>query len=150
MKLFLFPYLRYRYLSVYVEVNGGLIIVSNGRSKILGIVEIDYINRLEPGYTNQELLDKLNDSFQKCYSMKAQDNLSKETVLGRYLGFKTYSRAVKGLKLVVVNWRYKEGYEIIPTEKKKGHGYRHLDEYKIKADETTLVESVRSGIKLSE
>lgn len=149
MKLLLFPYLRYRYLNVYVDVNGGLIIVSTGRSKTLGIVEIEYINRLEPGYTDDELQEKIKDSFDKCYSIKASDNISKETVMGKYMGFKSYSRAVKGLKLVVVYWEYGEGYEIIPTEKKKGHGYRHLEDQKIQADETSLVKAIRSGIELA-
>lgn len=147
MKLRLFPYLRYKYLSIYVNEKGGLIVVSNGRSKKLGIVEIDYINELLPGFSDDKLHEKLSDSFQKCYSIRAQDNVDNNTVIGRYMGFKTYSRAVKGLKLVAVSWKHKEGYEIVPTEKKKGHGYRHLEEFKIKADDNTLVEAVRSGIK---
>jgi len=149
MKLLLFPYLRYKCLSVYVDVNGKLIIVSNGRSKKLGIVEINYINTLAPGYTDEELLELLHDSFKKCYSIKGKDDVSKETVMGQYMGFKTYSRAVKGLKLVAIDWRYKEGYEVIPTEKKKGHGYTHQDELKIQATKTTLVKAVRSGIELA-
>jgi hypothetical protein len=69
--------------------------------------------------------------------------------MGRFMGFKTYSRAVKGLKFIEISWEYNQGYVITPTEKKKGHGYIHLDEKKIKTNEDTLIEAVRRGIDYS-
>lgn len=59
MKLFLFPYLRYKFANAYVDKLGNMYLVSTSRSKKLGSTEIDYINVLEYGYLDFELQEKL-------------------------------------------------------------------------------------------
>ncbi|MEK3794774.1 hypothetical protein MKX42_23820 [Paenibacillus sp. FSL R7-0204] len=149
MKLFLFPYLRYKFVNAYVDKLGNMYLVSTSRSKKLGSTEIDYINVLESGYLDFELQEKLIDSFKNCNSLKPQEDITKDTVMGRFMGFKTYSRAVKGLKLIEISWYYNQGYVITPTEKKKGHGYIHLDKQKINSNEDALAAAVRRGIDAS-
>ncbi|WP_143111670.1 hypothetical protein [Paenibacillus sp. BC26] len=149
MKYFLFPYLKYKEVNVYIDGQNQLYLVSTGKSKKYGVAEIDYINKLESGFTDNDLKEKLMDSFSKCYSIESTDTKANETVMGRLMGYKSYTRAVKGLKLVGILWSYRKGYKIVPTEKIQGQGFVHLSELIIESNDETLVRSVREGIELA-
>jgi hypothetical protein len=147
--------MKYNYKSVhiYADSSQNLILIPTGESKKWGgTLEIEAVTELKAPYSDEQLEQELINSMDRCYSLKPDESL-KESVLEKFLGIKGFSKACKGLKIILFEWLAKDGFFFTPTNKVKGEGYLHLSEQKISLGKSfnkgDLANTVKKAIELS-
>jgi hypothetical protein len=143
---------KYKYINIYVDSGQNLICIPIGESKKWGPISIDSVSELKAPYSDEQLEQELTDSLNRCYSMRADDDL-KVSSLEKYLGVKGFAKACQGRKIVEYRWNAKDGYYITPTNKVKGKGYLHMEDQRIfigkSFNKGDLANAVKQAIELS-
>jgi hypothetical protein len=144
---------EFKSLTIYIDQNNGIIILSCGESKRWGgTMDIDVEQRLTSPYSTEELEIKLQNALEQCYS-KEVDEYSKTTPLEIVTNIKDYAKAVKTRRLVYLECDLNKGYRVVPTEKIPRQGYVHLEDEEIKLplnySKNQLAEAVNKAISLS-
>ncbi len=137
-----------KFLSMYIRSDGHLFLIPSSFNKDNWIVSVDYVGEIPANSTQGQFLVTFKECLSKCNVLKPIDLNDKSILdpLCKITGFKTYSRAVKGMKLVTIKLDEKGDYSFTPTEKKKGHGYQHIEEKSIVFIELNLVDSILKAI----
>lgn len=110
-----------KFLSLYTRSDGHIFLIPNSFNKDNLIVNTNFIKEIPVESTDEQFIISINDCLQKCNVQDPIDlkDISKLNPMCRVTGYSTYSRAVKGMKLVEIEWKENEGYTLTPTEKKK-------------------------------
>ncbi len=140
-----------KFLSIYIRYDGHLFLIPSSFNKENWIVETDYFNEVAIEDNNNDLLNAVLDTLSKCNVLEAINFKDKSQIspICKATGYKTYSMAVKGFRLISVKWEDKKGFTITPTKKKKGEGFKHIEEKSIECNEEDLIEAIRTSIELA-
>lgn len=122
----------YKSISIYADAADNLLIIPSGYyEKYGGTKDIAIVNQLNVPYSEIELDEMLKLALEQCYSLKPDEDL-KITVIEKFLNIKGYSKAVKQRRWIGLEWDYKNGYTISPTQKIQKRGYVIIEEKIIK------------------
>jgi len=140
-----------KFLSVYIKSDGHLYLVPNSFNKDDLIVEADFYRDVPFETDDSQFLSIFKEVLSKCNRLKPIDlkDDSQLRPICKATGNKTYSRAVKGITFVHVQWDENKGYTITPTIKVKGQGYTHIEEKNIECNEENLIQCLRNSIQLA-
>jgi len=121
----------YKSISVYADDKENLYFIPMGIvTKLNYDSEIDILTILESPYTINIIEDFIHKTFSQCYSKEKKDIYEKGP-LEKHFNVRSYSIAVRGLKLVIINWRKKNGYSIVPMKKIPKQGYNSIEDKKV-------------------
>ncbi|AJY76179.1 hypothetical protein VN24_18450 [Paenibacillus beijingensis] len=150
MKLLFKKQIKPKFMSIYIKSNDHLYLVANSFNKDNWIVETDFYNEIPLEASDKEILTKFKECLDNCNKALPLD-LNDKTHLKaicKITGYKSYTRATQGIKLISIEANDNCEYIITPTEKKKGQGYLHIGEKKIICNEVDLILSIRLVIKI--
>jgi len=121
MKIHFKKSIRPKFLTIYLRSDGHMYLVPSSFNNDNWIVEVDYIKELLSETDNSLFLSAMLETLTKCNVLEPL-NLKDKSQLSpicRVAGYKTYSRAVKGMRIIAVKWIENKGYIITPTKKKR-------------------------------
>lgn len=141
-------------VNIYFDKNKNLIVIPTGESENYGraIMELDIVYQLNIPYSDEQLVRILKESLSKCFSEKPFNDI-KQSALERYLNINGYSRAVKGLNLVVLGWDDEQGYYVTPTNKIPKQGFVSIEDKIISLgmnlDDQILAKAMKEAFRIA-
>jgi hypothetical protein len=145
---------NYKLVNLYYDEKiDSIYAIPTGRLERIGIVDIEVMEKIEPPYDSNILLQKIEKALSLCFSLTPQLPSKGGSVIAKLLEKKTYNAATKGKKLIVLLWEKDSGYKIFPTKKESRGGYTYLYDAEIAIGETLdadkLFRAVKRAIDLS-
>ena len=120
----------YAHIGLYVDKDSTIYAIPCGWDRITlkGTVipsGIDLLFILEKPYGDSDMEAFLLNALENCYIKEREPGPG---ALEKHFGFKSWTRAVKGLKCISFSWSKTEGYVFMPTLKAAHKGYEHQPE----------------------